>query len=158
MFKRILITCISALLVNMCIYTHVTLAALGELTNSIEKDRRALSAEKGVVKTVNEYTIYEIASASTTVREYVSPSGVIFGIAWNGLTHPDLTKLLGSYTAEYERALQQRHQLPGSSSRRHFQISTESIVVEKWGHMRNLQGRAYVPSLIPAGVSADDIK
>ncbi len=42
--------------------------------------------------------------------------------------------------------------------RKRQQLTTDNIVVEKWGHMRNLQGRAYVPGLVPAGVSIDEIK
>jgi len=42
--------------------------------------------------------------------------------------------------------------------RRHFVVRTDRVVVEKWGHVRNLQGRAYPPALIPLGVSVDEIK
>jgi hypothetical protein len=91
----------------------------------------------------------------TVVREYVSTSGVVFGIAWNGLIHPNLTQLLGSYAGEYQEALLQTPRIKGS---RHLQVKTSGVVVEKWGHMRNLQGRAYVPSLIPPGVRVDEIK
>jgi len=37
-------------------------------------------------------------------------------------------------------------------------VRTDRVVVEKWGNMRNLQGRAYAPALIPPGVSIDEIK
>jgi hypothetical protein len=47
------------------------------------------------------------------------------------------------------------HRQPG---RRHVTVKTDSVVVEKWGHMRNLQGRAYAPALIPKGVNVDEIK
>ena len=47
---------------------------------------------------------------------------------------------------------------PREPGRRNQKVETNRIVVEKWGHMRNLQGRAYVPALIPAGVSIDEIK
>jgi hypothetical protein len=47
------------------------------------------------------------------------------------------------------------HRQPG---RRHVTVKTDGVVVEKWGHMRNLQGRAYAPALIPQGVSVDEIK
>ena len=89
------------------------------------------------------------------MREYVSPSGVVFGIAWSGLVPPDLTQLLGSYAPEYQEALQQTPRQKGS---RHLRVETPGVIVEKWGHMRNLQGRAYAPALIPPGVSVDEIK
>jgi hypothetical protein len=101
------------------------------------------------------YTVQETETDATVVREYVAPSGLVFGIAWNGLTHPDLTKLLGSYAAPYKKALRQTPRKPGL--RRH-QVKSDQVVVEKWGHMRNLQGRAYAPALIPPGVSVDEIR
>jgi len=130
-------------------------ATLGESADSIASDRKALSAVRHAMTVRNGYTVQEIDSDSTIVREYVSPSGVVFGIAWNGLVHPDLTQLLGSYAGEYEEALRQT---PRKHGRRSLQVKTNRVVVEKWGHMRNLQGRAYAPDLIPPGVSVDEIK
>ena len=129
---------------------------LGESADSIASDRKALSAAKRATTTYNAYTVHEIASDATTVREYVSPSGIVFGIAWNGLAYPDLTPLLGPYASEYQEALQQTPRQPGL--RRHHAVRTDRVVVEKWGNMRNLQGRAYAPALIPPGVSIDEIK
>lgn len=134
---------------------HVAHAALGESADSIASDRKSLSAVRGAAAARDGYTIQTIESDSTTIREYLSPFGIVFGIAWNGMSHPDLTRLLGSYAGEYQDTLRQTSHKPG---RRSLQVKTNSIVVEKWGHMRNLQGRAYVPSLIPQGVSVDDIK
>jgi hypothetical protein len=134
---------------------HQAQATLGESADSIVSDRESLSAVRRSTVVRSDYTIREIASASTVVREYVSPSGVVFGIAWNGLIHPDLTQLLGAYAGEYREALRQTPRQPG---RRRLQVKTDSAVVEKWGHMRNLQGRAYVPALIPPGVSIDEIR
>ncbi len=130
-------------------------AVLGESVNSVASDQTALAAKR-VSRTVRTgYTVQEIRSDSVTLREYVAPNGIIFAIAWNGLIHPDLTPLLGSYAGEYRTARQQVPRQPGS---RHRKVETDQIVVEKWGQMRNLQGRAYVPSLIPSGVSIDEIK
>ena len=131
-------------------------AGLGESTDSVASDRKALSAAKRATTTYNAYTVHEFASDASTVREYVSPSGIVFGIAWNGLAYPDLTPLLGPYNSEYQRALRQEPRKPGL--RRYHAVRTDGVVVEKWGNMRNLQGRAYAPTLIPPGVSIDEIK
>jgi hypothetical protein len=130
-------------------------ATLGESVDSIASDRKALSSVRGITTISPGYTVHEVRSDTTSTREYVSPSGIVFGIAWNGLTHPDLTPLLGSYHHEYQKALSQIPRRPGH---RHVQVKTERVVVEKWGHMRNRQGRAYAPALIPQGVSVDEIK
>ncbi len=130
-------------------------ATLGEAEGSVEIDRKALSASTRGVTPSGAFTVHAIETGSNLVREYVSPSGIVFGIAWNGLTHPDLSLLLGAYAAEYQDA---SLTVPREPGRRRHQVKTGRIVVEKWGHMRNLRGRAYVPSLMPAGVSFDEIK
>ncbi len=130
-------------------------ATLGESTASVESDRKVLSAARGASATHPGYTVQEFKSDANVVREYVSPSGVVFGIAWNGLSHPDLSPLLGSYADEYKAALRQTPHKPG---RRSLRVKTNRVVVEMWGHMRNQQGRAYAPALIPSGVNIDEIK
>ena|SRR5450631_1523138 len=130
-------------------------AVLGGGVDTITADRTVLKAAHRATTTRPGYSVEEIVSDAATVREYVSPTGVVFGIAWNGYVHPDLTQLLGSYWSEYSVA-QQKAERKFGRKRQH--LATDTIVVEKWGHMRNLRGRAYVPSMIPAGVTIDEIK
>jgi hypothetical protein len=130
-------------------------ATLGESVDSITLDSHTLSAVRSAATVSGNYTVHELHSDAISVREYVSTSGVVFGVAWNGPVPPDLTALLGSYADEYRKAQSQTPRQPG---RRHAQVKTNRVVVERWGHMRNLQGRAYAPDLIPQGVSVDEIK
>jgi len=130
-------------------------ATLGQSTDSLASDKKVLMTVKSAKRTSSAYTVHELQSQTKTIREYASPSGVVFGIAWDGLTHPDLTPLLGNYASEHKRAVKNTPPQPG---RRYMKIKSANIVVEKWGHMRHMQGRAYVPSLIPSGVSIDEIK
>lgn len=131
-------------------------ATLGQPASSIEKDMNSLAAirKKAIVHSL--YRMQEIGSDFTHIREYSSSStGIVFGIAWDGPTPPNLTQLLGSYSSEYEEALKNTPKIRG---RRNQMIKTDSVVVEHWGHMRNLQGRAYDPRLIPEGVAVSEIK
>ncbi len=130
-------------------------AALGGAVDTVEGDQNALSAHRRIITSYAGYTVQEISSDSVSVREYVSPSGVVFGIAWDGLIHPDLTKLLGNYAGEYENARKLMRRVYGQ---KRLMVKTDQVVVEKWGHMRNLHGRAYAPSLLPPGVNVNDIK
>lgn len=130
-------------------------AALGGSSDSIASDKKALKAVRSATVISSKYTIHEFQSGGTAIREYVSSSGIVFGIAWKGLTHPDLTPLLGTYAPEHKKAASHAKRQPGS---RHSRIKSNNIVVEKWGHMRKLQGRAYVPDLIPEGVTVEEIK
>ncbi len=133
-------------------HTH---GALGESVESVDSDRETLTAVRGAMTAHRDYSVHEIKTPSTVVREYVSPSGIVFAIAWNGLVHPDLTGLLGSYAGEYQEALRQTPRIKG---RRHLHVKTNRVVVQKWGHIRDMKGRAYAPDLIPPGVSIDAIK
>lgn len=130
-------------------------AALGGGPDTIAADRTALKAVHRATTSHGGYTVEEVTSDAATVREYVSPAGVVFGVAWNGYATPDLTQLLGTYWSEYSAARQKAARTFGA---RRQQLTTGSIVVERWGHMRNLRGRAYVPGLIPTGVTVDEIK
>ena len=143
------------LIVVVALASGVAHAALGERVSSVETDRQALSAVQGASVAHRHYTVHEIRTDATVVREYVSPDGIVFAIAWNGLVHPDLTALLGTYAGEYEEALRST---PREHGRRQLRVKSTRVVVEKWGHIRNLKGRAYDPALIPPGVSIDDIK
>jgi hypothetical protein len=130
-------------------------ASLGDTAASIESDRRAITAVSSAARSQRGgFTVQELQSDSGTVREYISSTGVIFAIAWSGLRHPDLRVLLGSYFPDYqaaERAGPRRH------GRRPRVLRGSAVVVETWGHMRKLGGRAYAASLLPAGVSAHEI-
>ena len=144
-----------ALLAAILATARPALAVLGESADSVSSDRKALAAERGATMVQNGYTVQEIASDAITIREYISSDNIVFGVAWNGVGAPDIAGLLGSYAGEYQAALKQTPRSPG---RRFRQIKTNRVVVETWGHMRNIQGRAYAPALIPQGVTPDEIK
>ena len=130
-------------------------ATLGQSVDSVEADRGALQAVRKQANSKSEYTVHTIESGAATVREYVNAAGTVFGLAWTGLTHPDLSQLLGSYASDYQQAVSQN---PHEFGKRSHSVDTGSVVVEKWGHMRSMKGRAYDPALLPQGVSADEIK
>jgi hypothetical protein len=150
---RVLMFCLSFSMVVFATAQRAW-ATLGESADSVESDRKVLSAVRGAITTNSGYTVHEVSGA-TTVREYVSPTGIVFAIVWNGLVHPDLTLLLGAYATEYHEALRQTLREKGV---RRLGVKSNRVVVEKWGHRRNLQGRAYAPELIPPGVSVDEVK
>lgn len=143
------------LLIAVCTFSQLAYAALGGSVDTITLDRKALQAVRRSAALHHGYTVEEIVSDATTVREYVSPSGIVFGVAWNGYVHPDLTQLLGTYWVEFLVAQQKSVRKFG---RKQLKLTADKIIVEKWGHMRNLRGRAYAPSLVPADVNIDEIK
>jgi Protein of unknown function (DUF2844) len=130
-------------------------AFLGGRAESVIADQMAFKSAQRSTTTLNGYTVETIVSEAVTVREYVSPSGTVFAIAWNGYVHPDLSQLLGPYSAEYSANKQKAVRHSGSKRQK---LETESIVVDKWGRMKDLHGRAYAPRLVPKGLNLDEIR
>lgn len=129
--------------------------ALGEGAASIEADRRALAAVRRAPVAAAGYTVHEVVSPASAVREYLTPAGVVFAVAWNGVSTPDLQALLGSYASTWRAEAAKLRRVPG---RRFHEVKADRLVVQRWGHMRNLQGRAYDPALVPPGVNIDAIR
>jgi len=130
-------------------------ASLGGGADSIESDRKALAASRLATTAGAAFTVQELDAGGTRIRQYLSPSGVVFAVAWNGLTHPDLGPLLGTYAAAFREAEARTARVPG---RRQHEVRTDRLVVQRFGHMRNLQGRAWAPALLPPGVELDAIR
>jgi hypothetical protein len=133
-------------------------ASLGQPAQSVETDSARMAGQlREVPAPGRNFTIKEIAApAGLSVREYVSPAGLVFAVSWRGATPPDLRTLLGSYFSDYKSAAAKNRLRPGA---RYSALRTDSgLVVQTGGHMRALWGRAFVPTLFPSGVTEDDIQ
>jgi hypothetical protein len=130
-------------------------AALGGDAASVASDADALH---GVIHStpLQQYDIHEITSDNgMRLREFQDRSGVVFAVVWSGPAMPDLQKLLGTSYKAFTAALAA---VNPSGPRRSLRIATSDLVVESEGHMRTYSGRAYLPALIPAGMSAADLR
>lgn len=128
-------------------------AALGDSEASIAADQAHMKATRRIVGTP-QFTVHEIqAPSGTLIKEYISAQGQVFAVAWQGPLMPDLQQLLGSYFDEYKTAARAKRTGRGS-----VQVRRPGLVVQSGGHMRAFSGRAYIPQLLPTGVTADDIK
>jgi hypothetical protein len=134
------------------------MAVLGDNAASVLTDQARM---KGTLRSVDNgtYVMHEITSgAGTVVREFVSPAGVVFGVAWEGQFPPDLQQLLGPYYQQAQRAEQAgtQEQQP-RRSRAPVVIKTPGLVLYETGHMRSFHGQAYIPQLVPQGVQVSEI-
>jgi len=102
------------------------------------------------------YTLHELQSATgTIVREYVSPAGTVFAVAWKGPYPPNLHELLGSQYAQYEQAMKMPS---GRASHGPATIRLPNLVVQLSGHMGDYSGRAYLPDKVPSSMSLESIR
>ncbi|MGA8865744.1 MAG: DUF2844 domain-containing protein [Candidatus Sulfotelmatobacter sp.] len=131
-------------------------AGLGEQVSSVQTDQAQMHASLRVTQ-AQAYTVQEIqAPTGIVVREFVSSSGKVFAVAWHGPWPPDMRQILASYFEPYQKAAQQ--QASSHAGRRPLRIEQPGLVVEAGGHMRSFAGKAYIPDMLPEGVSAEAIQ
>jgi hypothetical protein len=131
-------------------------AALGGGAASVGADRAALNGQLSTT-TMTQYDVHEITSDGLVVREYVTRQGQVFAITWHGPFKPDLRQLLGDYFARYQSAVAAAGD-DRAGKHSHSVVSGADLVVQSSGRLRAFQGLAYVPSLVPAGVSVSELQ
>ncbi len=128
-------------------------AALGEPLDSVAQDQQKLHGQLRS-SAGDGYSVHEItAENGTVVRQFASPSGMVFGVSWRGPFLPDLSQLLGPYFLEYQRAARPTVRRHGPTV-----VRTDRLVVETGGHVRALRGRAWVPGLMPPAVTEQVVR
>jgi hypothetical protein len=140
-------------------------AVLGDNAASVLADQARM---KGTLHSVDNrtYVLHEITlSSGAKVREFVSPAGAVFAVAWDGPIPPDFQQLLGPYYQQAQQAADQKAAAQKSSDdqqprtrRAPISIETAGLVFYQTGRPRSFHGQAYLPQLIPQGVTAADIR
>src|SRR5262249_20663427 len=130
-----------------------TWAALGQPLSSVAADHKRLGGELRSTS-ASGYSVHEISAADgNVVREYVSPAGEGFAVAWEGPTLPNLPALLRGHFPAFRQPTQPARQGAGPVAGR-----TDRLVAESGGHRRAFPGRAYLPDRLPAAVSETGIR
>jgi len=130
-------------------------ATLGQIEGSVSVDQQHLRSED-LVQSFQAYKVHQLTTTNgTIVREYVSPKGLVFGVAWQAPFMPDMHQLLGDYVTALQSATQAQTQI---QRRRSLIIKTNDFVFLSAGRLRFYTGRAYVPSMIPGNVSVEVVK
>lgn len=127
-------------------------AVLGE-TMTLPSAARAQAAAAPRTALPSGVQVIERASGDGgAIREYVSAQGVVFAVAWNTRFKPRLDTLLGRYHAGYAAAASQALARPGRAGiQRQATLRADDLVVQSHGFLNSFTGRAWVPSLLPAG-------
>jgi hypothetical protein len=140
-------------------------AALGDNAASVLTDQARMN---GTLNSTDNrtYVVHEITTSSgAKVREFVTPGGAVFGVAWEGQFPPNFQLLLGAYFQQAQQAAPQRvatqtqqESAPVHRGRGPMVIETPGLVLYQTGHMRSFHGQAYIPQLVPPGVKASEIR
>lgn len=118
--------------------------------------RPANRAADGLTANPAAYIIRESTLGSgTVIREYTSGDGIVFGIAWQGPTVPDLASVFGGYLRDYSAGVEAAHALRGW--RTPVSVSTSNVVIKTGGHMGTFSGQAWLPPALPSGLTGNDI-
>lgn len=126
------------------------LAALGGDVRSISSDTEMM---QGSLQTtpMQQYDLHAITtSGGTLIHEYMTPQGKVFAITWRGPFAPNLQQLFGAYYTQYQSAAA-ANAAPGNH--RMLSVHQSDFVLQAVARMRAYHGKAYIPSLVPAGVS-----
>jgi hypothetical protein len=128
-------------------------AALGGPYASIAADGTQLRAAIKVTPQAG-YEVHALTLPSgTIVREYVSTSGVVFAVAWNGPSQPNLSAILGTYFTDFQSAAK-----ASRGGRNRLDLERPDLVMQSGGHMRAFFGRAYLVAAVPSGLSTDELR
>ena len=133
--------------------SRAALATLGADVSSVDSDRVRMKAASVTTTTSALYSVHEMQTPSgTVVREFANSAGVVFAVTWRGPLPPNLRQTLGTYFQKYQLA--PRSGLHGHT---HDVVEQPDLVVHSAGHLRAFLGSAYVPQLVPAGLSIEQL-
>jgi hypothetical protein len=91
--------------------------------------------------------LHRTLRSGVAVDEYVDAGGKVFALAWSGPFKPNLKRLLGRHFEAFRDRGAARHGGPRSR----LAVDTGEAVVVSEGHMGAFEGRAWLPSRLPAG-------
>lgn len=120
-------------------------AALGSAPTAPSPPASPATTQQAVTASGAPYThLQRQLDTGTVVHEFVDAGGTVFAVAWSGPFLPDLRELLGaSFPALQEGAARGRTSA--------LSISRPDLVLVSAGHMRGFEGRAWLPTRLPAG-------
>ena len=138
-------------------------AGLGEDRSQMKKDQAFLGHARAKIipqYPSKQYTVDQMSSATGRVTFYHNLDGICFAVAWRSTRPVNISSLLGKYADEHSDRMNKENVAARSvfRNRRTSHIASENIVVDRFGVNQNFAGRAYIRSLLPAGVSPNDIQ
>jgi hypothetical protein len=133
---------------------HAALGAAPTAASSAPSTPSVLLAASRPAAITTPYSVQETHNADgVTVREYVLPDNVVFAVTWQGPVRPDMNVLLGSYFPNFAYPATSRPQGGGALIQ-----ANGDFRIESFGRKGRFFGKAWLPRLVPANVSVDDLQ
>src|SRR6478609_11025407 len=127
------------ILIGAC---QLAYAGLGDNVNNVTGHQSSLMAQRRFQSVSSYTTNVTTLPTGTVVQEYVSQSGKVFAVTWDGPVAPDLSQLLGSYQGIAHREVKRyRERHPGVNAP--VSLSSDDFVLQSGGRMRAYFGKAY---------------
>lgn len=92
----------------------------------------------------------------STIREFISPAGVVFAVSWRTRFRPDLAALFGAYAPDFAVAAHAAMRTPGL--KRNLVLTQGDLVVHSAIRAGWFVGQAHAVSLVPQGVVVDALR
>jgi hypothetical protein len=153
-WRRGVLTSTAALAMLLGLVPADAWAALGETRDSVQQDLLALGGTKITIQTSSRYDVHQLVTGGgATVRQYVEKGGTVFAVSWSGRFPPDLRVLLGAHYRQYVAVAKAPH-----PDHHVLSVTTDSLVLDVVKLPRGFAGHAHLPSLVPPGVGADELR
>lgn len=134
------------------------LAKLGDDEASIAKDASLLKLKQSATEDKGDYKIVTLSSEKSAeqiyeIKEYVTKGGKVFGITWSGSAEPELKLLVvDAYQDQLKAACESSPRRPGHRTK---SVLNSTLVVQKWGRQRTVEGKMYDQLILPKGTGLD---
>jgi hypothetical protein len=126
-------------------------ATLGGVAASVDANRKNLGGVLRIERLAYGERHVLVLPTGMVIRQYLSPSGAVYAVSWHGHRMPNVQEILGSYAEQ----LSHRDRIKGG--RHNMRLTGTDFMMSATGHGQTFSGRAWVPSLVPAGVDLDSI-
>ena len=123
--------------------------AAAQLNGQLASRKEAPLSTGAAVGTYRESTL----QSGTVVREYLAADSSVFAVSWKGPFLPDLKEILGTHLETMVAASAQ----PARTSRSQLLLQQSDVMLISGGHMGAFEGKAWIPSKLPAGFTPQDI-
>lgn len=130
-------------------------SATGAVNKSVTVPGQKIQMKAMTSSLGSSYSVKTVTDEVRTMKEFINSDGVVFAVSWDGYGRPDFAENFGTYYADYQLQLKTRNRAMG---RNVVSTGDSQFVITNISRGPVMIGLAYVPSLLPAGVAAEDLK